>query len=242
VTQPPEIRLTGDFDHAGRPLFSGLDLTLAAGRWTCLLGPSGVGKSTVLRLLAGLDTGGRFSGSISADDGKRVETRVAFMAQTDLLAPWLDVTGNVTLGARLRGERADMERARALIEQVGLDEHSHKRPASLSGGMRQRVALARVLMEDRPVVLLDEPFAALDARTRAEMQELAFETLKGRTVLLVTHDPAEAVRLGHAIFILSEQGLEEIEAPDLPPIRAVDAPQTIDMQVRLFRALKGDSA
>lgn len=212
------------------------------GRWTCLLGPSGVGKSTVLRLLAGLDTGGRFSGSISADDGKRVETRVAFMAQTDLLAPWLDVTGNVTLGARLRGERADMERARALIEQVGLDEHSHKRPASLSGGMRQRVALARVLMEDRPVVLLDEPFAALDARTRAEMQELAFETLKGRTVLLVTHDPAEAVRLGHAIFILSEQGLEEIEAPDLPPIRAVDAPQTIDMQVRLFRALKGDSA
>lgn len=242
MTQPPEIRLTGDFDHAGRPLFSGLDLTLAAGRWTCLLGPSGVGKSTVLRLLAGLDTGGRFSGSISADDGKRVETRVAFMAQTDLLAPWLDVTGNVTLGARLRGERADMERARALIEQVGLDEHSHKRPASLSGGMRQRVALARVLMEDRPVVLLDEPFAALDARTRAEMQELAFETLKGRTVLLVTHDPAEAVRLGHAIFILSEQGLEEIEAPDLPPIRAVDAPQTIDMQVRLFRALKGDSA
>ena len=242
MTHPPQIRLAGDFDHAGRPLFSGLDLTLAAGNWTCLLGPSGVGKSTVLRLLAGLDTGGRFSGTISADDGARVETRVAFMAQTDLLAPWLDVTGNVTLGARLRGERADMARARALIEQVGLSEHAHKRPASLSGGMRQRVALARVLMEDRPVVLLDEPFAALDARTRAEMQELAFETLKGRTVLLVTHDPAEAVRLGHAIFILSEQGLDEVVAPDLPPIRAVDAPQTIDMQVRLFRALKGEVA
>lgn len=242
MTQPPEIRLAGDFDHAGRPLFSGLDLTLGAGRWTCLLGPSGVGKSTVLRLLAGLDTGGRFSGTIVADDGERVETRVAFMAQTDLLAPWLDVTGNVTLGARLRGERADMARARALIERVGLSEHAHKRPASLSGGMRQRVALARVLMEDRPVVLLDEPFAALDARTRAEMQELAFETLKGRTVLLVTHDPAEAVRLGHAIFILSERGLDEVAAPGLPPIRAVDAPETIDMQVRLFRALKGEPA
>lgn len=242
MSEAPTLRLSGDFDHAGRPLFSGLDLTISAGGWTCLLGPSGVGKSTVLRLLAGLDTGGRFSGTITADDNKAVAGRIAFMAQTDLLAPWLDVLGNVTLGARLRGERADLERARALVERVGLTEHAAKLPASLSGGMRQRVALARVLMEDRPIVLLDEPFAALDARTRAEMQELAFETLEGRTVLLVTHDPAEAVRLGHRIFILSEQGLAEVEAPALLPIRAVEAPETMDMQVRLFRALKGEAA
>jgi putative hydroxymethylpyrimidine transport system ATP-binding protein len=130
-------------------------------------------------------------------------------------------------------------RPRDLIERVGLAEHAEKRPASLSGGMRQRVALARVLMEDRPIVLLDEPFAALDARTRAEMQELAFETLKGRTVLLVTHDPAEAVRLGDHIFILSEQGLETVMAPGSPPIRAVDADETLAMQARLFRALRG---
>lgn len=238
----PALRLTGDFHHAGRPLFSGLDLPISAGSWTCLLGPSGVGKSTVLRLLAGLDTGGTFEGELSASDGAPVATRIAFMAQSDLLAPWLDVVGNVTLGARLRGEAPDLARARALIERVGLAGHVDKRPASLSGGMRQRVALARVLMEDRPIVLLDEPFAALDARTRAEMQELAFEVLEGRTVLLVTHDPAEAVRLGHHLFILSEEGLARVEAPASPPIREVDAPETMEMQARLFHALRGRPA
>lgn len=242
MSRAPALRVAGDFDHAGRPLFSGLDLPLAAGRWTCLLGPSGVGKSTVLRLLAGLDTGGRFRGTIAADDGQPLAGRIAFMAQTDLLAPWLDVTGNVTLGARLRGEPVARARARDLIDRVGLAEHATKRPASLSGGMRQRVALARVLMEDRSVVLLDEPFAALDARTRAEMQELAFATLDGRTVLLVTHDPAEAVRLGHAIFILSEQGLVEVAPPPSAPVRALDDRATIEAQMGLFRALRGAAA
>ncbi|MEM8904840.1 MAG: ATP-binding cassette domain-containing protein, partial [Actinomycetota bacterium] len=99
-----------------------------------------------------------------------------------------DVTANVTLGARLRGEAPDMARARDLIARVGLSGHEGKRPAELSGGMRQRAALARTLMEDRPVALLDEPFSALDAATRATCQELAFELLSGRTVLLVTHD------------------------------------------------------
>lgn len=238
----PGLRLRGDFDHAGVPLFRDLDLTVAAGGWTCLLGPSGVGKSTVLRLLAGLETGGRFTGEIGADDGGPIAGRIAFMAQTDLLAPWLNVRGNVTLGARLRGETPDAARAEELIARVGLADHVHKWPASLSGGMRQRVALARVLMEDRPIVLLDEPFGALDARTRAEMQELAFETLTGRTVLLVTHDPAEAVRLGHRLFILSETGLSECAGLENEPVRAIDAPETIEMQVRLFRSLRGGVA
>ncbi|MFO7855311.1 MAG: ATP-binding cassette domain-containing protein, partial [Paracoccaceae bacterium] len=123
-----------------------LDFEAPAGRWTCLLGPSGVGKSTVLRLLAGLETGGRLEGRLGASDGRPLAGRVAWMAQSDLLLPWLDVRENVTLGARLRGERPDGARAERLIGEVGLEEHAGKTRRELSGGMRQREDLARLLM------------------------------------------------------------------------------------------------
>ncbi len=235
----PGIRLKGEFAHTTGWIFRDADLRLAPGRWTCLLGPSGVGKSTILRLLAQLETNGTFIGEISADDGQPLSGRLAYMAQADLLAPWLDVRGAVTMGARLRGDRPDFGRAEAMIRRVGLADHAFKRPAALSGGMRQRAALARTLMEDRPIALLDEPFSALDARTRAEMQELAFETLAGRTVLLVTHDPAEAARLGHAIYVMSPTGLTSWTPPSTPPIRPADAPETLEAQASLMRALRG---
>ncbi|WP_412509625.1 ATP-binding cassette domain-containing protein, partial [Roseovarius sp. SYSU LYC5161] len=119
-----------------------------------------------------------------------------------------------------------------------LADHLHKRPGALSGGQRQRVALARTLMEDRPLVLLDEPFSALDARTRAEMQELAAGLLAGRTVLMVTHDPAEAARLGHRIYLMSGPTLEEVAPPDTPVPRPVDDPATLTAQGRLFTRLR----
>jgi len=238
----PGVGLRGDFALGGAWLFRDLDLSLGAGRWTCLLGPSGVGKSTVLRLLAGLDTGGRFEGTIAADDGLPLAGRVAYMAQADLLPPWLDVLEGVVLGARLRGERPDLPAARRLIERVGLSQHLHKRPRALSGGMRQRAALARTLMEGRPVALLDEPFSALDAGTRADMQDLAFETLAGRTVLLVTHDPAEAVRLGHRVHLMRPEGLRSAALPESPPPRAADDPQTLRAQAGLLAELRGRAA
>ncbi|MDT8344824.1 MAG: ATP-binding cassette domain-containing protein, partial [Thermohalobaculum sp.] len=163
MTPAPGIRIRGRLDFGGGYAIGGIDLAVAAGRWTCLLGPSGVGKSTLLRLIAGLDAGGRLDGAITATDGAPLAGRIAWMGQTDLLAPWLDVAGNIGLGARLRGERADPAKVERLIGEVGLAGHRAKRPAALSGGMRQRVALARTLMEDRPVALLDEPFSALDA-------------------------------------------------------------------------------
>jgi putative hydroxymethylpyrimidine transport system ATP-binding protein len=169
-----------------------------------------------------------------------MDGRTAYMAQSDLLAPWLNIHDNVLLGARLRGDTPNHDLANDLIMRVGLKEHSLKRPAALSGGMRQRVALARALMEDRPFVLLDEPFAALDAKTRSEMQELTFEMLKKRTVLLVTHDPAEAARLGHHIRIMKKSGLTKNQAPTSPPIRAFDAPETIEAQVSLMHQLRAD--
>lgn len=234
----PSVRVAGSAQVDGAPLFGPLEIGLAAGRWTCLLGPSGVGKSTVLRLIAGLPTGVDFDGNVTAGDGAPLDGRVAFMAQSDLLFPWLDVTGNLLLGARLRGETPDAGRAADLLAGVGLSGHAHKRPASLSGGERQRAALARTLMEDRPVVLLDEPFSSLDARTRADMQELAAGLLRGRTVLLVTHDPAEAARLGDAILVMAPDGIRSAAPPDAPPVRAVDDAATLACQGRLFAMLR----
>lgn len=234
----PAITFAGAATIEGVPLFADLSLELVAGGWTCLLGPSGVGKSTILRLIAGLETGATFHGDISASDGAGIPDRVAYMAQEDLALPWATVRKNVALGARLRGEPVDQAALTHLLAQVGLEAHADKRPRALSGGQRQRVALARTLMEDKAVILLDEPFSALDARTRAEMQDLSFELLKGRTVLLVTHDPAEAARLGRSILVLSETGLRAVQAPGAPAPRPVDDPETLHMQGRLMSELR----
>ena len=144
------------------------------------------------------------------------------MDQSDLLLPWLSARANVTLGARLRGERPNAAAADEILALVGLRGHEEKRPAALSGGMRQRVALARTLMEDRPVVFMDEPFSAVDALTRFRLQDLASTVLHGRTVVLVTHDPQEALRLGHRLFVLSGSParIDESPVPESPPPRA----------------------
>ncbi|MFO1105420.1 MAG: ABC transporter ATP-binding protein [Amaricoccus sp.] len=234
----PAVRVAGAASLEGAPLFGPLDIRLAPDAWTCLLGASGVGKSTILRLIAGLPTGADFTGTVTAEDGQPLAGRVAYMAQADLLFPWLDVLGNVTLGARLRGAPPDFARARALIERVGLGARADRRPRTLSGGERQRAALARTLMEDRPVILLDEPFSALDARTRAEMQELAAELLAGRTVLLVTHDPAEAARLGDAILLMTPAGVTAAPVPSSPPVRPADDPATLAAQGRLLAMMR----
>ncbi len=238
MTPPPGIRFAGRAAHGDAPLFTGLDLTLEPGAWTCLLGVSGVGKTTILRMIAELETGAEFEGRIEASDGARLADRVAYMAQSDLLLPWATVTENVTIGARLRGEAVDHARAEQLIAEVGLAAHAAKKPNALSGGQRQRVALARTLMEDRPVILLDEPFSALDARTRADMQELAYRLLTGRTVLLVTHDPGEAARLSDKIVVMTEAGATEIAPPDAQAPRAIEDPKFQAAQARLYTLLR----
>ena len=201
--------------YGGLTLFDGLDLDLTGGCFTCLLGSSGIGKSSLLRLLAGLTAIG-VSGDLRGDDGLPLTGRVAWMAQQDLLLPWLNVLDNVTFGSRLRGERPDRPRALGLLARVGLADAALARPDTLSGGMRQRAALARTLMEDRPVVLMDEPFSGLDALTRLRLQALAAELLIGRTVLLVTHDPLEALRLGAHILVMSGRPAIVQTLPDLP--------------------------
>lgn len=238
----PALRVEGSLAFGGRPLFAGLALAAPAGAWTCLLGPSGVGKSTVLRLLAGLPVEGRFEGVAGDAAGAPLAGRVAWMGQADLLLPWLDVTENVLIGARLRGEAPDRARAARRIAEVGLTEHAAKTPRALSGGMRQRAALARLLMEDRPVALLDEPFAALDLALRLEMQDLAARVLAGRTVLLVTHDAHEAARMGERVLLMGPEGCREVPAAPGRPPRPADAPEVLAAQAALTRALVARAA
>ena len=165
-------------------------------RWTCILGRSGCGKTTLLRLIAGLEP----SCPITT-----YSPYISYMAQKDLLLPWMNAVDNVLLGLRLRGQRiTPKHRSKAidLLAAVNLADYANALPQTLSGGMRQRVALARTLIEDCPLVLMDEPFSALDALTRLSLQNLACSLLIDRTTIMITHDPLEALRLGQAIIVV----------------------------------------
>lgn len=238
MTTSPGITLNGQHSIGDCVLFN-TALEIPKGQWTCLLGKSGVGKSTILRLILGLETGGVFHGSFSATDGLPLSGRIGYMAQSDLLQPWLSVLDNVCIGARLRGQSPNYQHAHSLLKRVGLADYAHQKPATLSGGMRQRAALARTLFEDRPIVFLDEPFSALDAGTRADMQELAAEVLFRRTVLLVTHDPAEAARLAHQITVMSAQETRNWPVPETSPLRDISAPETLACQSKLLAYMRG---
>jgi NitT/TauT family transport system ATP-binding protein len=222
---PAAVTLTGvsKVYGRGRGAVRALDevsLAAAPGEFTCLIGASGCGKSTLLNLVAGLDR--PTAGEIS------VGGRVALMFQEPALFPWLTAAGNVELALRARGVgRAERKRrAAGLLETVHLGEFGKKRPHELSGGMRQRVALARALAQDADVLLMDEPFGALDAMTRDLLHDELDRVCAGRnlTVLFVTHNVREAVRLGDRVVLLSSRPGRVIEEYKVP----IDRPRRID--------------
>jgi len=176
----------------------GVDLDVVAGSLVAVVGPSGCGKSTLLSLVCGLET---------PDQGSVTAPPAALMPQRDALLPWLSALDNAALAVRLKGDsKADARRtAHARFEQFGLAGFENARPAALSGGMRQRVAFLRTLLAGRPLLCLDEPFAALDALTRAQAQSWLAEALAAEpsTVMLVTHDVEEAVLLADRIVLMS---------------------------------------
>jgi len=207
VTETPAaVTLTGVSKTYGRggTAVRALDqvtLTAAPGEFSCLIGASGCGKSTLLSLVAGLDK--PTTGQIN------VGGRVALMFQEPALFPWLTAAGNVELALRARGAGRAERKARAadLLEAVHLGGFGKKRPHELSGGMRQRVALARALAQDADVLLMDEPFGALDAMTAGLLHDELDRVRAGRnlTVLFVTHNVREAVRLGDRVVLLSSR-------------------------------------
>jgi putative hydroxymethylpyrimidine transport system ATP-binding protein len=230
------------FAYPGAQIFHSLNFTVTGGQWTCLIGPSGCGKSTLLRLISGT-LRERLSGEIRFGDGDTRQGPAAWMAQKDLLLPWLNVVDNVCLGARLRNEMSDQKRSRAisLLKDAGLGDYIQALPSALSGGMRQRVALLRTLMEERSVILMDEPFSALDALTRLKLQDLAARLVGGATVLMVTHDPLEALRLGHRICVMTGRPAtlsDPLVPPGTPPRKPGD-PAVISMQAELIDRLEG---
>ncbi len=220
-------------------LFDQLNFHLSAGKTTCLLGPSGIGKTSLLQLIAGLNS--QAKADIQTSDQKNLKGRIAYMPQANTLMPWLSVLNNVLLAYRLNGYKSPLAQANSLLQQLGLGHVIKKYPAQLSGGMRQRVTLARILLEDKPIILMDEPFSSLDAITRHQLQTLSAQLLTNRTVLLVTHDPLEALRLGQHIAIMSGNPAKINNLPlefDEPPPRALNNIKLLQWQSQLIDQLE----
>jgi NitT/TauT family transport system ATP-binding protein len=231
-------RLTMSFVHGDRLLVAlrGVTMELKRGELVCVVGGSGSGKSTLLNILAGLDqpTGGR----------AHVHGRVALMFQEAALLPWLTAAGNIELALELRGlKRSERkEIALELLHRVHLDGFERRLPHELSGGMKQRVALARALAQDADVLLMDEPFGALDAITRDRLHEELERiwTDTGLTVLFVTHNAREAVRLGDRVLVFTSQPgrvAHEVKV-DLPRPRSLDSPELAVIAGRITDRLK----
>ncbi|MEV0729808.1 ABC transporter ATP-binding protein [Polymorphospora sp. NPDC050346] len=224
----------------GRSALLALDrvsLDVRRGEFVCLLGASGCGKSTLLSLVAGLDAAS--GGSIDAGGH-----RVSLMFQEPALFPWLTVAKNVEIAMRLRGVGRDERRRRAeeLLETVRLSGFARKRPHELSGGMRQRVALARALAQDADVLLMDEPFGALDAMTRDILHDELERIWRERslTVLFVTHNVREAVRLGDRVILLSSRPGRIIEdfPVDQPRPRRIDSAEVAELAATITDRLR----
>jgi NitT/TauT family transport system ATP-binding protein len=226
----------------GRGVLLALDhvsLTVPRGEFVCLLGASGCGKSTLLSVVAGLDK--PTLGSVDVGGG-----RVGLMFQEPALFPWLDVNGNVELALRTRGVAKNERRQRTaeLLEAVHLGDFGRKRPHELSGGMRQRVAIARALAQDSDVLLMDEPFGALDAMTRDllhdELERIWSE--RSLTVLFVTHNVREAVRLGDRVVLLSSRPgtvVEEFPVPMERP-RRIDSADVAGLAAKITDRLRAE--
>ena len=257
-TAPPMLELVNVWKRFGEAqsrtvAVSGVNLRIAKSEFVTLVGPSGCGKSTLFNMIAGLlppdDDGSLLFGGAPQRDGQLLG-KVSFMPQRDLLFPWRTVLDNAILALEVEGtpRKEARERARAMLPEFGLAGFANHYPHQLSGGMRQRVALMRTFLFERDLMLLDEPFGALDALTRTRMQHWLLElwARHRRTVLFITHDIDEAILLGDTVLVMTARpGTVKSETViDLPRPRdpsVVLTPEFIGLKQRLLAEIEEES-
>jgi NitT/TauT family transport system ATP-binding protein len=218
------------FDQS-QPILDHIDLSVMQGEILVIIGPSGCGKSTLLNLASGVLPATEGTVSCFGTPIQGLNRRVAYMTQKDTLLPWRTAVDNAAMPLELKGvpRKERRERARAVLEQVGVGHAADKRPHQLSGGMRSRVSLARSLLSDADIFLMDEPFSAIDALQRVRLQQLLVDlwASTNKTMIYVTHDLEEAISLGHRVVVMGRNpGRIAVE-------RAVEVPQP--REVALFR-------
>ncbi len=228
-----KIALNGirkDFAYKGRvlPVLDGVDFAVQEGEFVSIVGPSGCGKSTLLNIIAGLEDPGQGTLWLNGQEARRPLGQVGYMHQKDLLLPWRTVLDNTILGLEVQGVPKGQARARALelAERFGLKGFEKEYPYALSGGMRQRAAFLRSVLTGKDILLLDEPFGALDALTRSQMQEwlVGLWTAFKKTIVLVTHDVEEALFLSDRVYLFSARPghVKLTLSVDLPRPRSLD--------------------
>ncbi len=205
-------------EYDARGHFSPFQLTLQKGQITCLVGESGCGKTTLLRLLCGLDACQSVQNFNPSD--------VSYMTQLPNLLPWLNVVDNLCLAQKLTNSPSQTVEASALLTRVGLSHIAQSYPNTLSVGMQQRVCLLRTFLQKKPIILLDEPFSALDHDTRIDLQSMLVDLLAESAVLLVTHDWLDVMRLAQSVYVI--KGWPAVLSPMQVKLPAADVPRRVD--------------
>lgn len=233
------------------PVLAGISLSVKPGEFVSLIGPSGCGKSTLLNIIAGLDHPDAGTVELDGDGHAQRLGQIGYMQQKDLLLPWRSVLDNAALGLELQGVSRGEARRRALelTGLFGLKGFEHQYPFTLSGGMRQRAAFLRTMLLDQALVLLDEPFGALDALTRVQMQEWLMELWEtlGKTIILITHDVDEAILLSDRVYLLTARPAQvsmvmDIDLPRPRNFRQVTSLEFVELKSRLLTPLHEENS
>lgn len=251
----PAIQVTGvstSFTQNGTQLavLDDVDFCASDGEFVSIIGPSGCGKSTLLNIIAGLDQPSEGAVSLYGRDTERRLGQVGYMQQRDLLMPWRSVLDNAIIGLELQGvgKSEAKDRANSLMDEFGLLGFENEYPHALSGGMRQRAAFLRTVLADQEVFLLDEPFGALDALTRSQIQEwlLSMWRRVQKTIVLVTHDVDEAIFLSDRVYVMSSRPgtMKLVLDVDLPRPRRqemVTQPRFVELKTQLLTSVRGEA-